>query len=68
MDRVALISGGFDSFCFGHISYINDGILSWHQLINTFSKTRDIIEIQYGDESEEDDIEREDSCLSQLKP
>ena len=31
---------------------------SWHQIINTFNEPVHIIEIQYGDECIEEDIER----------
>jgi mannose-6-phosphate isomerase-like protein (cupin superfamily) len=32
----------------------------WHQLINTTEKPVKIVEIQYGDKCDEDDIERQD--------
>ena len=32
----------------------------WHQICNPFDKTAHIIEIQYGEECKEDDIERFD--------
>ncbi len=35
----------------------------WHQITNPFEKLCKIIEIQYGEETEEDDIERHSLLL-----
>ena len=37
---------------------IRIGVLDWHQVYNTEEEPCHIIEIQYGEETHEDDIER----------
>ena len=69
--KVIVVSGGFDPIHSGHIEYFKSAkslgdkfdyhivpVEQWHQICNPFDKAAHIIELQYGEECKEDDIER----------
>jgi mannose-6-phosphate isomerase-like protein (cupin superfamily) len=43
---------------YGRHEYLHIGLNEWHQLVNEDSNPLKIVEIQYGERCEEEDIER----------
>ena len=57
--RIVVLSGGFDLVHSGHISYFNEAKKISDKLIVALNSDEcHIIEIQYGSERNEEDIER----------